>query len=360
MNNFLPFFTIPLSSYLLFLVLIPVLNKLAKRFNLIDKPNSRKLHSQPIPLTGGIGIVLSLALPLLLNTVLFEGFRQLHTVMAGALYLFVIGVLDDKTDLRASHKLLFQILVAISLTASGIRVESLYGLFGIYELPEIVQYLLSILLITGVVNAFNLMDGVDGLAGGLALLGLLMLTGFSWWMNEYALSLLFLSLASAVVGFLKHNLGKNKIFMGDAGSLFFGMLIVGAAIHLLNCSEKHPTAQPILLNSLLGFFSLPVLDSIRVYLARMKQGNSPFKADKSHLHHLLLLWGLSHKQVSVLICAFNVLMVASFQLIYFTTSLTTALLIAIVLFCLVGLFLNLHKKVQYWRNKIQQLENPSR
>ena len=105
--------------------------------------------------------MLNLLLCSLINTTIFLAFQQLVAIFNRVAVLFIIGVMDDKSDLRASHKLMLQLAVAMAL-ASGIRLYSFYGLFGVYELVVPLQYLISVLLITGI-NAFNLMDGVDGL-----------------------------------------------------------------------------------------------------------------------------------------------------------------------------------------------------
>lgn len=346
----------PATAVLLMLVTMPVISKAALRFNLTDKPGARKLHHIPVPLTGGIGIVLNLLLCSLINTTIFLAFQQLVAILTASLFLFIIGVMDDKSDLRASHKLMLQLAVAMALSASGIRLYSFYGLFGVYELAVPLQYLISVLLITGVINAFNLMDGVDGLAGGIALIGLALMSVFSVLTRNFHLAVFYAAAAAAVVGFLRFNLHNNKVFMGDAGSLFLGTLIVGSALYLLKQSGSGSGLQSTFLSIFAGFFAIPVLDSLRVYLGRLKKGNSPFRADKSHLHHLFLIMGLSHKKISLIICGICLVMMALSYAIHMAGSYTLTITFSVLLFSGLGWLLNLNKKVSVWREKIMLLE----
>ena len=219
------------------------------------------------------------------------------------------------------------------------------------------QYALTIIVITGVVNAFNLMDGVDGLVGGLSLLGFTMFFIASIFYDNYILGKISVIFIGAIIGFLKYNLSKKKIFMGDAGSLFLGFILVTLGIQFMEkqrVSQDYGYAYGFLI--LLSFFSIPVLDSLRVYVGRMKRGNSPFKADKSHLHHLLLVAGLTHKKISIFVVLFClILFFIGFGLISFFS--TTLIIVAIMtLFWAIVKLLLMIANLNEWRQTIKKLE----
>ncbi len=343
-------------AYVFMLILVPVIKRIALTIGLTDQPNARKLHIMPVPLVGGISIAITTILLTFVNTVEYAVSSQLGAIFASSLLLLVTGIIDDKYDLKAKYKLSIQLFCAFIIAASGTRIVTLYGLFGIQEIPPFVQYALTMLVICGVVNAFNLMDGIDGIVGFLGLLGLVILGIFSYLIHQYALTLISVTLIGSMIGFLKFNLNTDKIFMGDAGSLFIGNILICSSIYLLNRAQTLIVVKPVFLYTTIGYFSLPVLDSVRVYLERMKKGMSPFSADKSHIHHLFLLMGLSHKQISMLITAITISILLATLLINGCVSLTVSVLFIVTMFSALAFILNLNKKVRDWTLKLKRLE----
>ena len=356
MKTIIQIFTAGITSFLLTIVLIPVLKKIAIKINLVDKPNGRKIHQLPIPLIGGIAIALAIFLTSLINAQLFLFIVKQQTLFSTALVLLILGIIDDKIDLNAKYKLMIQLICALAIAFSGIRIVSLYGLFGVYEIPVLLQYILTMVIITGIVNAMNLMDGIDGLLGEISMLGFLILFSFSIYLKEYSFTALCISFVGSISGFLKFNLSNKKIFMGDAGSLFLGYILVSSSIYLLNNNSHSENSKNLLLISAIGFFALPVLDSIRVYLGRIKIGKSPFKADKTHIHHLLLLMNFSHKRIGVIITFISIVFLIYSLMVLNYLSLFWIILSIGVLFSIISLILNLNKKVIDWRDKIKELE----
>jgi UDP-GlcNAc:undecaprenyl-phosphate GlcNAc-1-phosphate transferase len=175
--------------------------------------------------------------------------------------------------------------------------------------------------------------------------------------NNYFLGKISVIFIGAIIGFLKFNLSKKKIFMGDAGSLFLGFILVTLGIQFMekqHVNQDYGYAYGFLI--LVAFFSIPVLDSLRVYVGRMKQGNSPFKADKSHLHHLLLTAGLTHKKISIFVVLFcMILFFVGFGLISFFS--TTLIIVAIMtLFWAIVKLLLMISSLHEWRTTIKKLE----
>ncbi len=345
-----------LATYALMLVLVPVIKKIAIQLGLTDRPNNRKLHTASVPVVGGIAITLASSLVSMISISNDAPVPGYFTVLAASLFLLIVGVLDDKYDLRASHKLLFQMFCAFAVAGSGTRLTSLYGFLGVYDLPMLAQYGLTVILICGVINAFNLIDGIDGLIGALGLIGFFMLMVFSCATGNISLAILFAALVGALVGFLKFNLGREKIFMGDAGSLLIGNLLICSGLYLLQHIGKSEL-NSALLYCMIGFFALPVLDSMRVYLGRMKKGMSPFTADKSHLHHLLLLLGLSHRQITVIIAAITISILVATLCLQRAQSLTLSIVLILVVFSILGFVLNMNKKVNEWIISLKEMES---
>lgn len=356
MKLILELFSIGVFSLLITLLTTPMLRKMAVKLNLVDKPNYRKVHYEPTPLIGGIviGLVFFLCSFLFIKEALVE---VNYFVIFGAAYiLLLVGIVDDKNDVSAKYKLAIQLLLSFFIAFNGIRITSFYGLFGIETIDLWAQYLLTIVVITGVVNAFNLMDGVDGLVGGLSLLGFLLLLLGGLFYDMY-LSKIAIAFIGAIIGFLKFNFSKLKIFMGDSGSLFLGFLLVTLGIRLLEKQVNNPVQNYFYLFLILvSFFAIPVLDSVRVYLGRIKEGYSPFKADKTHLHHLLLQVGLTHKKIALSISFFSVfLSVVGFSLLSLVPITLSVIAIFIVFWTGIKFLLVLNNLFK-WRKMVQLME----
>lgn len=346
------------ESLLLAILIIPVIRWISIAVGMVDKPNERKVHSNAVPLAGGISIALAAGLILaLVNSPLFT--TQDLTWLGGSVIMLVTGVLDDRLNIKPVYRLFTQFACAGAVAYAGIRIPSLYGIAGVYELPVAAQYIVTIVVIAGVVNAYNLMDGIDGLLGSLTLIGSATLGIISWSLNRPELAVFFAVLSGAIIGFLRYNLGSKKIFMGDAGSLMLGFILVTTAIRLLSLSSKYEqTVQLQLLLVVVGLFIIPVFDSLRVYRGRIKKGMSPFQADKTHLHHLLLLMGISHKRATLLIAILKIFILIVIIALSGLIQWWWILLVAIVLFGVSSSVLNMNKRVNEWKQRVMQMEKP--
>lgn len=297
--------------------LIPIIIEYSKKLNLVDKPNERKVHVSPIPNLGGIAVFLGFFLSTLVWVMAYTGSEglnfQMILIIYGLIILFVMGIIDDQIEMKASHKFLIQIIVAVILAAAGLRIESFNGIFFIWELPLVFQYLFTILLIVGLTNAFNLIDGIDGLAGGLSLINATVIGLALYNPNELLTSLLAFGLAGSLYGFLIYNFNPAKIFMGDTGSLVIGYLMAVLGIFLLNRGkvdlsiQSTDTADTTIL--VVGILILPVYDTIRVFTNRILKGHSPFKPDKTHAHHLLIQSGFNHKKSAIILYIANIFII---------------------------------------------------
>lgn len=339
------------------LCVMPLLRRLARELKLVDKPNFRKLHTTPIPLVGGISIALSTWATLFITGLYTDTAQNIIFLLLIGMVLLVLGVIDDKLDIPATFKLIVQLGCAAVIAFSGIRISSLYGIFGIQDIPLWGQYVLTILVITGVVNAFNLMDGIDGLAGSLAILGCLALAILSCMMGRCEFALLYAAIIGSVIGFLRFNLSAKKTFLGDGGSLFLGFMLVVSGIQILEWGKETSGALPdITTIMVIGIFMIPVLDSLRVYRGRIGNGDSPFKPDKSHLHHLFLLLGLTHVKISMFIALVSLLLLAFSAWLTQFLPLTLVIFLYTLMFLSLTYLLNINKHMLEWRKKVRHME----
>ncbi len=303
-----------LAATLITALCIPQIIRLSRKYKLVDNPDQRKMHKVPIPTLGGIGfftgfIVLSLFWMIVLGNL------SDFVLFIALLVLFVTGIFDDLTDMRALVKFGIQIVVALIISYFGFRVESLFGIFGIYEMPVWAQYAFSVLLITGLTNAFNLIDGIDGLAGGLAFINSLIMGAILLLQGNVIYGILAISFAGALFGFLIFNFNPAKIFMGDTGSLIvgflmaiFGIVILKAGAPLHPWFQDHTSAITIVV---VGILLLPVYDTLRVFAERILKKSSPFKPDKTHVHHLLIETGANHKKAVFILYTTNILIIVA-------------------------------------------------
>ncbi|HNW73950.1 MAG: MraY family glycosyltransferase [Bacteroidales bacterium] len=299
-----------LTGFILCLVLIPVIIKLSARYNLVDKPNERKVHKIPISRLGGLGIVSGVLVTAPLWFLSGDKIMLIHFLL-GMMLLIVIGVIDDLRELPPKIKLVGQIVAAVFLAHGGLRIDDFFGIFGIEHLPVIIQYLITAFIVAGVINAFNLIDGIDGLAGGLALIDM---TGFFILFiiaGEYGLALIVASIAGSLLGFLKYNYHPAKIFMGDTGSMVLGYVLSGMGIMALVIS-RGPTSHFRYTEAAIMVFSiflLPVYDTLRVFMERVLNKKSPFSPDKTHIHHLLMNTGFNHPKSAKILYTANIVII---------------------------------------------------
>jgi UDP-N-acetylmuramyl pentapeptide phosphotransferase/UDP-N-acetylglucosamine-1-phosphate transferase len=280
--------------------LTPLLILYSKKRSLFNVPNHRTSHNVPTPTLGGLPIFIALMIVMLLCLGV-DNCAGILPLIIGLLILVVVGVLDDIITLRASLRLLIQLVLSLILVENGLVFTSLYGFLGIYELPLVFQYLLSILFIVGVTNAFNLVDGIDGLAGGLGFINVTAMGVLFLLFDQRIEFIICFAMAGALLAFLFFNFRNARIFMGDTGSLFLGFLTAWLCLKI-NALESIPLFAldgAAKLTMIAGIVMIPAYDMLRVALQRLAKGKSPFSADKSHIHHLFTKVGLSHVQAAL-------------------------------------------------------------
>jgi UDP-GlcNAc:undecaprenyl-phosphate GlcNAc-1-phosphate transferase len=266
---------------------IVVLRRVAVPLGLVDHPDQRKQHVGDIPLVGGLAIFAGLVVGALCHGQ-FQGFEK--TLFGTAAVLVMLGALDDRFDLSVRDRLMIQTIVILTVIAgTGVYIHTLGSIFGHEVTLGWGGVPLTVLAVIGLVNAFNMMDGIDGLAGSLELVSIAAIILFADPTPVHGVIVMLALLAAASLPYIIANQGfmGGKIFLGDAGSMLIGYLLAWALIRLSQMPQTQ--LSPV---DVLWCVALPVFDTFAVMYRRMRQGKSPFKPDRGHIHHILLGAGL--------------------------------------------------------------------
>jgi UDP-GlcNAc:undecaprenyl-phosphate GlcNAc-1-phosphate transferase len=301
-----------LASLFLVLFSVPWISRLAAKRQLFDDSRDRrKIHQVHIPHFGGLAIYLGVLVP---GICTYYSAVDCRFLLLASLIVFLTGLVDDFIPVSPGPKFLFQFAAAFLLVVVGdIRILRLEHVLSYDDLPYLQSIALTVWFMVGLINAYNLIDGIDGLAACLALF-LFAVYGILFFnAGLLALCLLCCSAVGALAGFLFFNLSsRRKIFMGDCGSLFLGLLAAFASIKVLAIGESRlfllsfPITAKIAL--VLALLSIPVFDTLRVLVLRLASGRSPFRADDNHIHHRLLSLGLTHLQATGVLCFVNLIL----------------------------------------------------
>ena len=329
--------------------------KLALRSSLrqffIDRPDSRKLHLSPIPRMGGLCVILSVMVVLTIwNKFLphadlpFMALRLYYAVVISAIAIFILGFFDDSSfaRVRVRHKLITEFTLA-AIIVLLFKVPQSHAMILSVPIPAWIVVPLAILWLVGLMNAFNIIDGVDGLAGGLALISFVALCIFAAQLRETAVMGLCFVLAGGTLGFLAFNVSPARIFLGDTGSLFLGSMLGTLTLYCATISPRS-FSRPVLFL----LVAVPVIDTFVAIVRRFLKArdrdagllgslNSIIIADNNHIHHRLIMRGLSHSQTALLLCSFSVLLclgglIAWYVPIWLKFAVLTYMCLCIVLF----------------------------
>jgi len=335
-------------SFILGLCFMPVVIDIAKKRNFVVKPNKRTSHHGAIPNIGGINIFISFFFTVFLFS--YSIISELQFTIIGVFVILIIGFIDDLIEIKHYWKLLGELVSAFFLiVVSDIRLSHLHGFLGVNELPLWSSYIISFFVFIVIINALNLIDGIDGLASGLGILYSLFFAIYFRLTAIYDPSTINLSIsafamAGSLTVFFIYNVfgGKRKIFMGDSGSLLLGYMITlyvfkfcdVNAYNLVPVEFKMSAAPAVAICVL----SVPLFDTLRVMVTRIKNGVSPFHPDKNHIHHLLLKTGLSHSQVTFVLLIISLLFIG-LGLVGRNWSISILVSIAFILACLLTFIL---------------------
>ena len=288
----LQYFLLFVSTFVVVGFLTPVMRKIAISKKIYDTPNSaHKTHKEPVPYLGGVAIIIGVIL-VSYGVAIIDGFDSknfllMTSVLAPALVLGAIGFWDDLRNLRPAPRLaiqsaagLFTAWILISQNTLGTPTES-----------TIIDVLITSIWIVGICNSINFFDNLDGGAAGTVAVTSIALFVLAFQGQQFLIAALSAVTAGATIGFLLWNKSPARIYMGDAGALFLGVLIATLTIRLQPDTEVMWTslATPVLL------LAVPILDTCVAVLSRLKRGISPLQGGHDHLSHRLVRGGLSRR-----------------------------------------------------------------
>ena len=292
-----------LLAFVICYISIPVIISIASIKKLYDEPTERKIHVKPIPALGGVALFAAV----LISFGFFNDlstFTELQFLLPASIILFFIGLKDDLLVISPFKKFVGQILAAYILIYKGnFLINSFYGFLGLNSLGPVLSLVFTGLVILMIVNAFNLIDGINGLAASISIISCSFF-GFVFLITDHIpYAILSFSVVGSLIGFLTFNWTPAKIFMGDTGSLFIGLVNSILVLKFINIGEVNSIYLKISENALLGLAVLfiPLIDTLRVFAIRILSGKSPFYSDTNHIHHLLLRKGMSHSKITFLL-----------------------------------------------------------
>ncbi|MBI4845774.1 MAG: undecaprenyl/decaprenyl-phosphate alpha-N-acetylglucosaminyl 1-phosphate transferase [Candidatus Omnitrophica bacterium] len=298
-----------LSSLVCSYIFVGFMKKIALRFSLVDRPDfKRKVHTQAIPLLGGVGMFCAFFLVVSVNIAVFfllmkfsylapslaeySGgivlrLPQITIIILTALIMVILGFIDDVRGVKAIYKLIVQLLLSLAVFFSGIKISLFIG-------NNFVNALLTVVWIIGITNAFNLMDNMDGLSCGSALISSLIFFMVAFSGGHLFVALILAVFTGVLSGFFPYNFPPAKMFMGDAGSLFIGYVL--SLLTIINTYySPAATIPPVVIMPLL-ILAIPIFDTFSVIYIRLRAKVSIFTADQNHLSHRMVNLGMSQKQ----------------------------------------------------------------
>ncbi|MGI9286450.1 MAG: MraY family glycosyltransferase [Pseudomonadales bacterium] len=290
-------------ALVLTIALTPLLIKFSTHLGLLDTPDeARKVHTKVMPRTGGLGIIFGALIPLFF---LLPLSTQLLHLLYGCTIIVLFGLLDDRVQLSYKWKLFGQGCAAIVVISGGFTFTEI-PLFGAYECPEWLAYGITFFFIVGIVNGVNFSDGMDGLAAGTTLLVLFLLAILAYHAGNATYTIISLTVAGGVLGFLRFNTFPAQLFMGDSGSQFLGFVTCCLAIGITQANTSaYSIALPLLL------LGLPIMDILQVVVVRIVKRLPLPGPDKEHLHHQIARLGFEHYSVVAIIYIVQFTLLAS-------------------------------------------------
>jgi len=290
-------------SFLLCYYTIPILIKIANRFNIYDAPSHIKKHKRNISFFGGVALIFAFIIPI--SLFLPDGIQKpiyINAYLILITIIFLHGIGDDFFNYSPKRKFFVQaVLCSLLIYKTGLHLP-IENLFTKFAISQSVSFIITLVTAIGIINAYNLIDGSDGLAASISLIACLFYATSFYLDGNFFFCILALSAASALTAFLFFNKPPAYIFMGDSGSLFIGMLL--ATFTFVFIEEKSSTVALNVSNRVIlafSFLSIPILDMLRLFITRIYNNKSPFSGDNNHIHHLMANIGFTSKQVLIII-----------------------------------------------------------
>lgn len=345
-----------LLSVLLASIVIPRIIFISYKKRLFDVPDGRKVHNTPVPRLGGLAF-----LPVILITLcIITGIRYFLDepvdplwssclfmrylfLIAGTTLLYLVGVADDMVGVGYRYKFVVQILSASFLPLSGLWINDLGGLLGLHAIPAYIGMPLTVFLVVYITNAINLIDGIDGLASGLSCIALGLLIIVSTLIGQWTHACLASAALGVVLTFYYYNvfsMSGRKLFMGDAGSLTLGYILSFLILHFWTRQDYWDPFVMDLNMVTLSALLIPLLDVVRVFYSRVRDGRNPFLPDQNHIHHKLIRTGMSKRTVMITLLLLSLFLVAANFILSYYINATFLLLFDLMFWCTSHLVIN--------------------
>src|SRR5437660_2670938 len=275
-------------ALLLALYGVPLARRAALQFNIVDRPDGRlKLQAEPVPYFVGLAVYLAFLISLAL---IFEFRHEALGLMLGGTLMVMLGLIDDFGVLKPWPKLIGQLIAVFVLIRRGIRIE-------IAAFPDWLDLSLTVLWMIGIINAVNIIDVMDGLAGGVSVIACLWLFVIALVNHDTMVAMMLAALAGSLVGFLRYNFHPAKIYLGDAGSLFVGLMLGALAM-----VSKYTVVNPVAVLAPILILGVPVFDTLFVMYVRWLRGLPMFLGSLDHIALRLRQLRLSVSQVVLASC----------------------------------------------------------
>ncbi|RLQ15606.1 UDP-N-acetylglucosamine--undecaprenyl-phosphate N-acetylglucosaminephosphotransferase [Vibrio sp. SBT000027] len=279
------------------------MRKVGYAVGLVDKPNARKHHEGVVPLVGGISLCITVLYFLYVNA---AEFKNVEIAAACLTALVLIGVADDRFDISFKLRMGVQaILALIIMHYSGLTLSHVGDVFGlgVLDFPIVVDSIVTVIAVIAAINAFNMVDGIDGLLGGLSMVVFASL-GVVFFAYELEFYAFFMAVMVVILlPFVLFNLGYfgklRKVFMGDAGSMMIGFIVIWVLIGGTQHEEAKYMIRPV---TALWLIAVPLIDMMAIMIRRIRKGHSPFYPDREHFHHIMQRIGFTPRESLVVIC----------------------------------------------------------
>lgn len=313
------------------LALIPLIRWVSFKLGRVSQPREDRWHRQPTPTLGGVGMLLSFAVSLLVCQWFFPAGQWARwSFLSGSLLMFALGLYDEFRPMSPTAKLVGQILAATLVINLGYTSTFFSPRLQNDLLAQLPNILLTYVWLIGITNAINLLDNMDGLAGGISLITAGILGYFFWRSGNMPLMWVSLALVGSILGFLVFNFPPARIFMGDSGSMFLGFTLAVLAI----AQQQQASDVFAVIGVPTLIFMLPILDTAMVTITRLMRGQSPARGGRDHTSHRLVAFGLSERQALLVlygVALFSAVMAAALEALNYWLSLVMAPLLILSL-----------------------------
>jgi UDP-GlcNAc:undecaprenyl-phosphate GlcNAc-1-phosphate transferase len=272
--------------------------RLAKRYDIVDKPNqAHKTHAHPVPYLGGFAIVIPLSLAFLLSPLYFQGLAISYNEFLGfiiaPIILSIVGAIDDKKQLATIPRFILQVSVSTILLSIFVS-EDWFG--NAFSSPAL-NFTISLIWMVGITNSLNFFDNLDGGAAGFSVIASFAIFIMAFSGGQSAVALMAIALSGSCLGFLYWNRNPARIYLGDAGALFVGMMLAALLVRLdpIGPNKAGAFLTPVLV------MAIPIIDTSVAVLSRIKRKVSPFLGGRDHLSHRLQRRGFTRKQSAIML-----------------------------------------------------------